>query len=337
MNQHLFILITLSLCFLICMMMTRFLVLFLPGLGVVDDPEDPRRLHEHKTPTGGGIAVLTSFLLGFVLIDYKIYDFYYSPYIALPVFLLGLISFFDDIREMPISVRLSIHLMVSGYIAYELLLPYQLFHGELGFWADYTLAFIALAGFANIYNFMDGMDGLTASESCHLSITMLILCFLRYDIIIHSELVVLISGLTLVCSAAFGIYNWHPAKIFIGDIGSICLGLLLGLCLMLIAASSMRLFVSAIIASLYYLGDGGLTILIRLLKGEKIWLPHVNHFFQQAMRKEVPQRKIAFDVILCNYWLMMLAISALYYPVISLIFAIALVAKTLFKFSNHSS
>jgi UDP-N-acetylmuramyl pentapeptide phosphotransferase/UDP-N-acetylglucosamine-1-phosphate transferase len=336
MNQNLFIFITLALCFLICMMMTRFLVLFLPRMGMVDDPEDPRRLHESVTPTGGGIAVLTSFLLGFVLIDYKIYDFYYSPYIALPIFILGLISLFDDIKGMPIFVRLAIHLCAAAYIAYELLLPYQLFHGELGFWADFTLAFIALAGFANIYNFMDGMDGLTASQSVHLSLTMIILCYLRYDIIIHTELVLLIAILVLVCSSAFGIYNWHPAKIFIGDIGSICLGILLGLCLILIAASSMRLFVSAIIASLYYIGDGGLTILIRLLKGERIWLPHVNHFFQQAIRKEVPQRKILFEIILCNYWLMMLAISALFYPVISLMFAIGLVARTLFKLSKFS-
>lgn len=334
MNQNFFIFITLCFCFLICVMITRFLVIFLPKMGLVDDPEDPRRLHESVTPTGGGVAVVLAFLVGFVLIDYKVFELYYSPYIALPIFMLGLISFFDDIRGMPIFARLAIHLAAAAYVTYELLLPYQLFHGELSFWVDFVVAFIALAGFANIYNFMDGMDGLTASQSFHLSVTIMILCFLRYDIIIHSELVLLISSLVLVCTIAFGIYNWHPAKIFIGDIGSICLGILLGLCLILIAASSMRLFVSAIIASLYYIGDGGLTILIRLMKGEKIWLPHINHFFQQAMRKEIPHRKIVFEVILCNYWLMMLAVCALFYPVISLMFAIALVARILFRFSE---
>lgn len=315
-------------------MITRFLILFLPRLGMVDDPNENRRLHKNYTPTGGGIAVIIAFLMGFLILDYRLYDFYYSPYIALPIFIISAISLFDDIRGMSVTMRLAFHLSVSAYVAYELLMPHQLFHGELGLWPDFIISFIALAGFANIYNFMDGMDGLTASQSVHLSLTILVICFLKYDIIIHAELVLLIAVLVLFVVVPFGIYNWHPARIFIGDIGSISIGILLGLCLMLIAASSMRLFVASIIASLYYLGDGGLTILLRMLKGEKIWLPHVNHFFQQAIRKKMGQSKIITEIILSNYWLMMLAISALQYPVVSLIFAIGIVARTLFKFSD---
>lgn len=315
-------------------MVTRFLVEFFPKLGLVDKPGD-RRLHEDTTPTGGGIAVILSFIMGFILIDYKIYDFYYSASVAIPIFILAFISFYDDIRDMPVFIRLLIHLSVAGYMTYELLLPYQLFHGELGFYEDLILAFIALAGFCNIYNFMDGIDGITASESIHLSLTIIALCYLRYDIIIHSDLVLLIAVMVLTCSIAFVIYNWHPAHIFIGDVGAISIGMLLGLCLMLIAASSVKLFVSCIIASMYYLADGGLTILIRLLKGEKIWLPHTNHFFQQAIRKEIPRRKIVIEVIMCNYWLMLLAISALYYPLLSLIFAIGLVTRILLRFSDR--
>lgn len=334
MNEYAITIPILLLSFLICLMVTRFLVEFFPKMGLVDNP-DARRLHADVTPTGGGIAVILSFIMGFILIDYKLYDFYYSASVAVPIFILAFVSFYDDIREMPVSVRLLTHLGIAGFMVHDLLLPYQLFHGELGFYADLILSFVALAGFCNIYNFMDGIDGITASESIHLSVTIMALCFLRYDIIIHSDLVILIAALVLTCSIAFVIYNWHPAHIFIGDVGAISIGMLLGLCLMLIAASSVKLFVSAIIASMYYLADGGLTILIRLFKGEKIWLPHTNHFFQQAIRKEIPRKKIVLEVIICNYWLMLLAISALYYPLLSLILAIGLTIRVLLKFSDR--
>lgn len=334
MSEYAIVIPILLLSFLLCLMLTRFLVEFFPKMGLVDRP-DYRRLHKDTTPTGGGIAVVVSFIMGFILIDYKLYNFYYSEYIAIPIFILAFISFYDDIRDMPVSVRLLTHLGVAGFMAYELLLPYQLFHGELGFYEDLALACIALAGFCNIYNFMDGIDGITASESIHLSLTIIALCFLRYDVIIHSDLVLLIAALVLTCSIAFVIYNWHPAHIFIGDVGAISVGMLLGLCLMLIAASSIKLFVSVIIASMYYLADGGLTILIRLIKGEKIWLPHTNHFFQQAIRKEIPRKKIVIEIIVCNYWLMLLAISALYYPFLSLILAIGLVTRIVLRFSER--
>jgi UDP-N-acetylmuramyl pentapeptide phosphotransferase/UDP-N-acetylglucosamine-1-phosphate transferase len=333
MSEYAIVAPILLLSFLICVMVTRFLVEFFPKMGLVDKP-DNRRLHKDTTPTGGGLAVVVSFLLGFVLIDYKLYDFYYSCSVVVPIGILAAISFYDDIRDMPVFIRLVTYITVAGFITYELLPPYQLFHGELGFYADLILAIIALTGFCNIYNFMDGIDGITASESIHLSATIMILCWLRYDVIIHSDLVLLIAALILTCSIAFVIYNWHPAHIFIGDVGAISIGMLLGLCLMLIAASGAKLFLSTIIASMYYLADGGLTILIRLFKGEKIWLPHVNHFFQQAIRKGVPRKRIVIEVIICNYWLMLLAVSALYYPLLSFIMAIGLVTRQVLRFSE---
>jgi UDP-N-acetylmuramyl pentapeptide phosphotransferase/UDP-N-acetylglucosamine-1-phosphate transferase len=333
MNQHIFVLLILLLSFIVCLSLTRFLVIFLTEIGVVDNP-DERRLHKKTTPTGGGVAVMISFILGFVLMDYILFEWKYSLDILLPIFILAVISLYDDVNELPAGFRFLVHITAAVYIAYNFLLPHQLFHGELSYWADFTIAFIALAGFANIYNFMDGIDGITASQSIHLSATILVLCLLRHDVILHVELISMIAALILMCSLAFIIYNWHPAHIFIGDVGTITIGMLLGLCLMLIAASGVKLFVSVIIASLYYLGDGGLTILIRMIKKEKIWLPHVNHFFQQAIRQRLSHRKITTEIILCNYWLMMLSISALYYPLLSLLLAIGLVMRVLVKFSE---
>lgn len=342
MHFPIYILPILLLSFIICIILTRTLIIMLPRWGLVDVPGE-RRQHHKITPRGGGVAVLIAFTVGFALMDYFWLHNVYTTRLLIPLWIIGLISIRDDISHVNVAVRLFLQLIIAAYLIYVLLLPYQLFHGELSYTADFIMAVITFAGFMNVYNFMDGMDGITVSQSMHLSVTILILAFLRYDVILHVELVVAIATLVLICSMAFAIYNWHPAHIFLGDVGSITLGVLIGLALMLIAASGERLFVATIIASMYYLVDGGMVILIRtdvnpvarFLRGEKkIWQPHLNHFFQQAIRKRLPHKKIITEIILCNYWLMMLAIGALFYPVISLLLAILIVARVIIKFSE---
>lgn len=329
-----YIFFTFLVSFTICLLITRYLIAILPKYGMIDAPSQ-RRQHRKITPRGGGIAILIAFSLGFSLIDYLWLQTDYTIRVLPPLWMLGIISFYDDVKHVNIGIRFTIHIIVASYLAYYILLPNQLFHGELGYSADLIMTVLALTGFMNIYNFMDGMDGMTVSETTHLSITIMLLCLLRHDVILYSELVFAIALLTLACSIAFGVYNWHPAHIFLGDVGSIILGMLMGLALMLIAASSERLFVSVIIASMYYLADGGMTILIRAIKGEKIWQPHLKHFFQQAIKKRLTHKKIITEIILCNYWLMMLSIGALFYPVVSLLLAILIVTRVIIKFSYN--
>ena len=129
-------------------------------------------------------------------------------------------------------------------------------------------------------------------------------------------------------------FNWQPARIFIGDVGSISLGFLLGLCLMCLAMSSWHLFTASFISSLYYLADGGGTILIRLGRGEKIWQPHVKHFFQKAVRKGMSHSLVVRKISLCNFTLFILSISSLYLPAISIIISLIIVLITLIHFSK---
>ena len=342
MDFPIYILPILLLSFIICIILTRALITLLPKWGMIDTPEE-RRQHKKITPRGGGIAVLIAFTIGFALMDYFWLHSAYTTKLLAPLWIIGLVSIRDDISHVNVAVRLLLQLMIAAYFIYALLLPNQLFHGEFSPTVDFIMAFMAFAGFMNVYNFMDGMDGITVSQSMHLSVTIIILAFLRYDVILHVELVIAIAALVLVCSIAFAIYNWHPAHIFLGDVGSITFGVLIGLALMLIAASGERLFVSTIIASMYYLVDGGMVILIRadvnpiarFLRGEKkIWQPHLNHFFQQAIRKRLSHKKIMTEIMLCNYWLMMLSIGALFYPVISLLLAILIVTRVVIKFSE---
>lgn len=330
-SNHIFLIFLIT--FVLCALLTRMLITTLPKIGLVDVPTE-RKQHKKNVPRGGGIAPIIAFSIGFLLIDHFWFQDIYTFKIILPLWAIGLISIYDDIGHVNVLMRLALHLMVASYIVYTFLFPRLLFHGELPRTIDFIMTIIVYAGFMNIYNFMDGMDGMTVSQSAHLSITILIITYLRYDVIIHADLVCAIALLVLACSMAFAIYNWHPAHIFLGDVGSVMFGLLLGFALMLIAASAERLFVSSVIASMYYLSDGGMTLLIRALSGERVWEPHLKHFFQQAIRKRMPQRKIIWEILLCNYWLMVLAIGALFYPVISLALAILIVTRLIVKFSE---
>ena len=96
----------------------------------------------------------------------------------------------------------------------------------------------------------------------------------------------------------FGIWNWHPAKIFLGDVGSVGLGFVLGWLLLSLAASGQWL--PALILPLYYLSDATWTLLRRLLRGEKFWQAHRCHFYQFAVRQSGNHGLIALLVLCCN-------------------------------------
>ncbi|WP_341763643.1 glycosyltransferase family 4 protein [Candidatus Tisiphia endosymbiont of Beris chalybata] len=321
------------LAFMSTTLLTRLLIPILPSLGLVDIPNN-RRAHSKITPRGGGLAIVIVIIIGFSSYEYFLTSSLTNSIKFLPVLsIISIISFLDDLISIPIFIRLIIHIICSAIAARLFLSPHSLFHYEVPAAIDFLLVVIALTTFLNIYNFLDGIDGISCSESTHLSITLLILCYLKTDTIINVNLIVILNVLILACSLSFLLFNWNPAKIFLGDVGSISLGFMLGLCFLLVSASSSRLFIASCIAPLYYLADGGLTILTRLLNKEKIWQPHLQHFFQKAVRKGKTHRQIVSRIISCNILLMLLSITSLYLPLMSIIFAILVVMITIINFT----
>lgn len=323
--------------FLISLIFTKYAITALRDKNILDTPS-ARRAHAAPTPRGGGIAIVFAFCISYIIYScFNNYDMRYISDLILPLLVISGISLFDDLYEVSIIIRLFVHICTSIYVIKKFLVSATLFHSEIPYVVDITLSVIGLVGFLNIYNFLDGIDGITASESIHLSVILLILCHLRYEQIHQADLVIIIATLILGSSIGFIKYNWHPAKIFLGDIGSISIGFLLGLCLMIVASGGFRLFLATNIAALYYIADGLLTILIRLMNGEKIWLPHLKHFFQQAVRNGMTHNTVTKKIMLCNLCLMVLSISALYYPIISSIIAILTVTIFLIHFSNATN
>jgi UDP-N-acetylmuramyl pentapeptide phosphotransferase/UDP-N-acetylglucosamine-1-phosphate transferase len=315
--------------------LTKFLINALTNLGLVDRPDDIRRLHKRVTPRGAGVSIVIIVMVGLCALDYFSDSKALQAAIFLPIFfLISFISFLDDIAEIPIAVRLAIHLICSTCAIFFFLFPVSLFHGSLPPPLDYVLAVICFTAFINIFNFLDGMDGISLSEGIHLSLTILILCYLKSDIIVNNALIVAIAAIVLGSSAGILPFNRPPAKVFLGDVGSICLGFLLGFCFLMLAASAPELFIASLIANLYYIVDGAGTICIRFINKEKIWQAHYKHFFQKAIKRGKDIKKILYHIILCNAILMTLAVCALYFPVASLILAILTVSVTL-VFLSH--
>ncbi|WP_342267414.1 UDP-phosphate alpha-N-acetylglucosaminyltransferase [Candidatus Tisiphia endosymbiont of Empis tessellata] len=325
------------LSFIATSFLTWLLISSLPSFGVVDIP-DPRRVHSRITPRGGGLAIVIVVIIALIAYEYFSTKTLINSIKIVPLLLIiSSISFLDDLISIPIFVRLIFHIICSTIAIFLFLFPVVLFHHELPLYIDFMLSIIGLIVFLNIYNFLDGIDGISGAESIHLSITILILCYLKSDIIININFIIVLNIIILACSIGFLIFNWHPAKIFLGDVGSISLGFLLGLCLLLISASSVHLFVASSIASLYYLADGGLTILIRLVNKEKIWQPHLKHFFQKAVRNGKSHKEVVSRIIICNILLMVLSIISLYFPLLSIIFAILVVMVTIINFAHETA
>ncbi|HJD55279.1 MAG TPA: glycosyltransferase family 4 protein [Rickettsia endosymbiont of Pyrocoelia pectoralis] len=311
--------------FIATILLTYILTKYLPLVGLVDVPS-MRRSHKNITPRGGGLAIVLVAIIAFSIFEYVTSsNFTHSVKILPLLFIIASVSFWDDLKPVSVVIRLIVHLVCSAcvillFFPLDLTIYYHIF--------IYVLFVIALTGFINIYNFMDGIDGMSCIESIHLSITMLILSRLQLPLLAYPDFIININIIILACSVGFLIFNWHPAKIFLGDVGSISLGFLTGICLLNLAITNTHLFIACFIASLYYVTDAVLTILIRLLNKEKIWQPHLKHFFQKAVQKGKSHKQVVSIIAICNIFLMILSIISLYFPIISLMLALATIILT---------
>lgn len=310
---------------------TRILIKIMPKLGIVDIPSN-RRAHSEITPRGGGLSLVIIYSILLPAFEYYVIGSTDGSFMLLQIFIpISLVSFWDDISHVMIPLRLLIHFLCSMLAIMWLVHPSPILHSEIPVYLDLAIGTFALLTFLNVYNFMDGIDGITVSQSLHYSATILLLCFVRYDIIPNVDMIIITAAIIGGWSLGFLYFNWQPAKIFLGDVGSISLGFLIGVCLLTIASGSAKLFAACVIASLYYIADGGLTILIRVVKGERIWEPHLQHFFQKSVKTGKSHKRTVKRIMKCNILLMLLAVQSLYYPVIAIIGAVLIVMVTIIR------
>ncbi len=282
---------------LIACLGTRALIPLLRRSSVLDHPNE-RSSHAAPTPRGGGIALVAAILLAWVAL---IAAGAAAPLLSVVLFgaaLLAGISWLDDLRGLSPAVRLPAQLVAVGLGMIVLIPAGPVFQGWLIPGLDVVGAGLLWLWFVNLFNFMDGIDGLAGSEAAAVALGLVL--FAGFGAGSDPGLAAL-AGTAAAAALGFLVWNWAPARIFLGDVGSVPLGYLLGFVLLDVAARGG--WKIALILPLYFLADATLTLVRRLARGEKVWQAHRQHFYQRAVQRGlghavVVRRVIAADLIL---------------------------------------
>lgn len=261
-------------------------------LAIVDLP-DERRNHKIPTPRGGGIAVI------FFAIMFMIVASADSHFLG-AAFFLAILCLVDDVRGVSVRLRFLIQALLVAWMMWAL--PGQVFQGILPLWADKLASGVILLGFLNLYNFMDGIDEITSIET--FSIALGITAVYALSETLHIGVV---ADAWIITGAVFGFWYWnrHPAQIFLGDSGSVPLGFMMGTLLLILA--SRGFWQAALIIPSYYFVDGGVTLLRRVLRREKIWQAHSEHAYQKAVRAGWSHKDVTSHIFVLNLLLAILA------------------------------
>jgi UDP-N-acetylmuramyl pentapeptide phosphotransferase/UDP-N-acetylglucosamine-1-phosphate transferase len=283
---------------LIACLGTRALIPLLRRAAVLDHPNE-RSLHDAPTPRGGGIAVIAAILLAWLAIIATALPTAQLLATMFGALLLAAVSWRDDRRGLRPAVRFAVQCVaVSLPLAMTALNGVPLLsQGWLPTWLDAVITALLWLWFINLFNFMDGIDGLACSEAATIGVGLTLFASFGLG---HALLAALTAAIAA-ASLGFLLWNWAPARIFLGDVGSVPLGYLLGFLLLGFAGEGH--WKIALILPLYFLADATLTLLRRLARGERVWRAHREHFYQRAVQRglghaAVVRRVIAADLVL---------------------------------------
>jgi UDP-N-acetylmuramyl pentapeptide phosphotransferase/UDP-N-acetylglucosamine-1-phosphate transferase len=276
---------------------------------IFDQPNE-RSSHIQPTPRGGGWGILIVVIPIWTLVLSGTVFGLSTLYLLLGAVLLAGISWLDDIRTIAARHRLAVHIIavLLGLMALDGLGPVG--PAWLPLWLDRLIVGLAWLWFLNLYNFMDGIDGLAGSETACIGAGV-IAVILTSPVLLHGWPAGALLGAVLVGgSIGFLCLNWHPARVFMGDVGSIPLGFLIGWLLFALAAQDH--LIAAIILPLYFCADASITLLKRLSKGARPWQAHREHFYQQSVQAGRSHGRTTTLIIACNLLLILCAIASNY-------------------------
>jgi UDP-N-acetylmuramyl pentapeptide phosphotransferase/UDP-N-acetylglucosamine-1-phosphate transferase len=298
-----------------------------------------RSSHRTPTPQGAGIAVVAA-TLGAVAVALVIFSQGALPDLNLPkivaaALIMTCLGAFDDIRPLPAGMRLILQAVVIAGVIYTL--PDQLrVVPQLPWWLERVLLLIGGLWFVNLVNFMDGIDWMTVAEVIPLTATLTVLG-IAGALPFYGTVVALALGGAMI---GFAYFNRPTAKIFLGDVGSLPIGLILGWLLLLVAGGGH--LVAAVVMPLYYLADATITLFRRLIRREPFWEAHRTHFYQRATDRGFSTMAVVARVFAVNIGLGILAVLSAIVPgrpseIAALTFGAVLVAWLLTVFERGRS
>ncbi|QDM17809.1 glycosyltransferase family 4 protein [Tardiphaga sp. vice352] len=236
-----------------------------------------RSSHRIPTPQGGGVAVIAAALaVAGSTIAMALPEALPSLGVLFAAtVLMAVIGAIDDIRPIPVAPRLLLQAAAVGAVLYALPTGLQIVPA-CPLWLERLVLLVAGLWFVNLVNFMDGLDWITAAEV--IPVTAALALFGLFGAL--SPAAALVAGALGGAMLGFAPFNRPVAKIFLGDVGSLPIGLLLAWCFVELAFAGH--LVAAILLPLYYLADATLTLLRRAARREAVWMAHRSHFYQRA-------------------------------------------------------
>jgi UDP-N-acetylmuramyl pentapeptide phosphotransferase/UDP-N-acetylglucosamine-1-phosphate transferase len=295
-----------------------------------------RSSHKVPTPQGGGIAVVTATIAAAYVVLYFSAAAGLTAGPLLTVFaaavLIAIVGAADDIRPIQVVPRLLLQTAAVALVIHAL--PEELRVAPfLPWWIERGLLVIGGLWFVNLVNFMDGLDWMTVVEVVPITAALAVFGALGF-----LPPYGFVAALAL-CGAMIGFayFNRPVARLFLGDVGSLPIGLLLGWLLLLLATRGH--LVAAVILPLYYLADATVTLLRRLMRGEPVWQAHRKHFYQLATDRGFNVAEIVGWVFAVNVGLCALAVLTVMAPgrpgeIAALFGAVILVAGLLLSFAR---
>lgn len=310
------------LIFLISLSLTGLVRYYSLRKAILDIPNE-RSSHTLPTPRGGGIAVAATFFLAISLL-WGVGEI--SGNLAKALlgggFLVAAAGYWDDLKSLSARTRACLHFLAAGWGVYCLGGFVSL---DLGFvqlhlgWLGSLLAVIGIVWLINLYNFMDGIDGIAGSEALFVSLMGGIFLWLFGA-----------NNLALVCLFLFAsvlgflIWNWPPAKIFLGDVGSGLLGYIFAV-LAIASSNQHQLSLWCWLALLaIFIFDASFTLIHRMLRGERWYSAHREHIYQRLVQKGASHARVTLLIIGANLFFIL--------PMVMLMFSFQKISLAIFLF-----
>ena len=283
------------------------LAMLLPWLKsyALSQPVD-RSLHREPTPQGGGLGVVLATLIA-AWLAVAVAGVLPAGALALlsaltgGIALLTLIGLLDDMHGLSPAPRLIAQCLAVGLIL--LMLPADMrLIPALPLWIERGCILLVGVWFVNLVNFMDGIDWMTVAEAVPITAAIVVLGLAG----IVTPLAMLVALALLGAVLGFAPFNKPVARLFLGDVGSLPIGLILGWLLLVLATGGQ--LAAALLLPLYYLADASITLLLRIARRETLWQAHRSHFYQRAVAAGMTVPAVIARVFATNVALAALAI-----------------------------
>ncbi len=322
--------------YLISLFVTRYMAVN----HVITDVPNTRSSHAIPTPRSGGLGIFIVFLFFSVVFWFSnrdaVPDWFFAFFVSAT--LIGFHSLYDDITGRPALEKLIIQIIAAMIIVWHDLvidLPFG------GYWLEVAITMLWVVGMTNATNFMDGLDGLVSGI---FSLALVFFCMILYSVGYYN---LYLLGLTMIAGLmGFLIYNFPPAKIFMGDVGSCLLGFLYAVMVVVLLAEyhSPWVMLASVLVVFNLLFDVMFTVTRRLIRGDNVMQAHRSHLFQLMNRLGYEHLTVSLCYLgvtflqgLLAIWVLTYQTSSVWFIVFLLLLAHLIYAALVMRASKRSN